>query len=185
MLEPKIEGDQSAQRRTADACVLGIGKRAVLAIDERLHFFQQKFRVTIGTAAAEFGHMSRSVFADARLGVVHPDDDERLDRARMDAMIRGLADVPILPRNKRGSAVEKILAIVKIEDRETARRLFCVTGRRVNDKVALIAKEARAESFVLAEIRSAHGAMVTRRSFASTCCPEVTRSFTMRPEIGA
>jgi hypothetical protein len=81
----------------------------------------------------------------------------------MDAMIRGLAGVPILSRKKRGSAVEEILPIVKIEDWETARGLFRVAGRRVNDKVALIAKESRAESFMLAEIWSAHGAIFTNR----------------------
>jgi hypothetical protein len=81
----------------------------------------------------------------------------------MDATIRSLADVPILSRNKRGGAVEEILPIVKIEDRETARGLFSVAGRCVNDKVALIAKEARAKLFVFAEIRSAHGAIFTNR----------------------
>jgi hypothetical protein len=81
----------------------------------------------------------------------------------MDAMIRGLADVPILTGNERSGAVEEILAIVKIEDRETVRGLFRVSGRRINDKVALIAKEARVESFMLAEIWSAHGAIFTNR----------------------
>jgi hypothetical protein len=51
--------------------------------------------------------------------------------------------------------------------------------------VALVAEKARAELFVFAELSGTHGAMVNTRSFASTCCPEVTSIFTIRPEIGA
>jgi hypothetical protein len=45
--------------------------------------------------------------------------------------------------------------------------------------------EARAECFVFAELPGTHGAIVTNRSFASTCWPGATKSFTMRPEMGA
>lgn len=55
----------------------------------------------------------------------------------------------------------------------------------VMKEVALVAEKARAELFVFAELSGIHGAMVNKRSFASTCCPEVTSSFTIRPEIGA
>ena len=185
MLESEIERHQAAQRRSADARVLRIGKRAVFAIDEGFYLFQQKFCVAIGAAASEFWDVGRRVLADARLGVVHPDDDERLDGTRLNAIIRGLADVPILSRNERGGAVKEVLAIVKIEDGKMAPRLVAVAGRRVNDKVALIAKKSRAKLFVFAKLSRTHGVMVTRRSFASTCCPEATRSFATRPEIGA
>src|SRR5229473_1965910 len=182
MLEPQIKGDQAAQRRTADAGVLRAGERAVFAIDERLHFFNQKFCIAVGAAAAEFGNVGGSVFANARLRVVHPDDDQRRDRTRLNEVIRGLPNVPVLPGDEGGSAIEEILAVMKIEDGETAPGLVGVSGRRVNDEVALIAEKARAELFVYAELSGTHGAMVTRRSFASTCCPEVTSSFRMRPE---
>ena len=165
--------------------MLGPGKRAVFAVDERPNFFQQKFRVTIRAAAAESGHMGRSVFANARSRVVHADDDERLDLARMDAKIRRLPDVPVLSRNERRGAIEKVLAVMKIEDGKMARRLLRVSRGRVDDKVALIAKEARAKLFVFAELSGTHGTMVTKRSFASTCWPGVTCRFTMRPAMGA
>src|SRR5713226_3102515 len=185
MFEPEIEGDQAAQRRATDAIILRTGERAVFAIDERLHFFQQELGIAVGSAATEFGHAGRSVFADARFGVVHADDDERLDLARMDALIRSLTDVPVLSWNERRGTIEKILSVMKIEDGKTAQRLLRVSRRRVNDKVPLIAKEARAKLFVFAELSGTHGTMVTKRSFASTCWPGVTCSFTMRPAIGA
>src|SRR5437762_2389582 len=95
----------------------------IFAVDERLHFFDEKFCVAVGAAAAEFGNGSGSVFANARFGVVHADDDQRSDRAGLNAMIRSLADVPILPGNKGSGTIEKILAVVKIEDGEMTRRI--------------------------------------------------------------
>src|SRR5258708_38357694 len=129
--------------------------------------------------------MSRGSFPDACFGVVYHHDNERLDGTRLNATIRGLSNAPILPWDERGGAIEEILAVMKIEDGEMAPGLVSVSGRRVNDEVALIAEKARAKLFVFAELPGTHGAIVTRRSFASTCCPEVTSSFTMRPEIGA
>ena len=103
----------------------------------------------------------------------------------MNVVIRSLPDVPVLARDKGSGSIEEILAIMKIEDRKMAPGPVSISGRRVNDEVALIAKKARAELFVFAELSRTHGAIVTRRSFASTCCPEVTSSFTTLPEIGA
>src|SRR5712692_2208159 len=185
MLEPQIEGNEAAQRRTADAGVLRAGERAVFAIDERLHFFKQKFCIAVGASAAEFGDVGGSVFANPRLGVVHPDDDQRGDRAGLNAMIRGLPDVPVLPGDEGSGAIEEILAIMKIKDGETAPGLAGVTGRRVNDEVALIAEKARGELFVFAELSGTHGAMVTRRSFAFTRWPGFSHRFTRRSKTGA
>src|SRR5229473_1771379 len=130
--------------------MLRAGERAVFAIDERLHFFDQEFCITVSAAAAELGNGRGSVFANARLGVVHPDDDQRSNHARLNAMIRGLPDVPVLPGDEGSGAIEEILAIMKIKDGETAPGLAGVTGRRVNDEVALIAEKARGELFVFA-----------------------------------
>jgi hypothetical protein len=41
---------------------------------------------------------------------------------------------------------------VEIEDREAAVGLFVVAGRNIDDQVALIAEEARAELLVFAEL---------------------------------
>ena len=165
--------------------MLRAGERAVFAIDERLHFFDQKFCIAVGAAAAEFGNFAGSVFTNSRSCVVHPDDDQRGDRANLNAKIRGLPEVPVLPRDEGSGGIEEILAVLKIEDGEMAQGLVSVSGRRVDDEVALVAEKARAKLFVFAELSGTHGAIVTRRSFASTCCPEVTSSFTMRPDIGA
>src|SRR5208282_3502258 len=92
------------------------GKRAVFAIDEGFYLFDQKFCVAIGAAAAEFRNVRGSVFANARFGVVHADDDQRHDRAGVNTLVRGLPDVPILPGDERSGAIEKILPVMKIED---------------------------------------------------------------------
>src|SRR5260370_34957099 len=98
MFAPGVERDKSAGRGTADAGVLRAGERAVLAIDEGLHFFNEKLCVAVGTAAAEFGDVSGSVFANARLRVLHADDDQRSARSRLNALIGGLSHVPLFPR---------------------------------------------------------------------------------------
>ena len=165
--------------------MLRAGERAVFAVDERLHFFDQKFCIAVGAAAPQLRDLGGSVFPNSRFGVVHPDDDQRSDHASLNVLIRGLPDVPVLARDKGSGSIEEILAIMKIEDRKMAPGPVSISGRRVNDEVALIAKKARAELFVFAELSRTHGAIVTRRSFASTCCPEVTSSFTTLPEIGA
>src|ERR1700687_2343008 len=185
MLEPQIEGTRPPRRGAPGAGVLRAGERAVFAIDEGFHFFNQKLCIAVGAAAAEFRNVGGSVFANARLRVVHPHDDQRCNRARLNAMVRALPDAPVLPGDEGGAATEEILAVMKREDGEMAPGLVGVSGRRINDEAALIAEKARAELFVFAELSGTHGAMVTRRSFASTCCPEVTSSFMMRPEIGA
>src|SRR4029077_17450326 len=101
---------------------------------------------------AKLGHMCGRVFADARLGVVHTDDNERLDLSRLNAFIRGLADVPVLPRNEGSGGVEKILSVMKIEDGKMARQLLRISWRCIDDEVALIAKKARAKLLVFAEL---------------------------------
>src|SRR6266481_869256 len=185
MLETEIEGNEAAQRGATDAGMLRARKSAVFAFDEGLHFFDEKFCVAVGAAAAEFGNVSGSVFANTRFGVVHANDDQRSDRVGLNASISSLTDVPVLPGDEGSGAIKKILAVLEIEDRETARGLIVVAGRSVNNEVALIAEKARTEIFVFPELSRTHGAMVTRRSLASTCWPEVTRIFTIRPEMGA
>src|SRR5260370_1180627 len=170
-LEAGVGGEKAAAGGTADAGVLRAGERAVFTVDEGLHFFDQKFCVAIGAAATEFGNVCGSVFANAGFGVVHADDDERGDRARLNAVVRGLPHMPVLPGDEGSGAVEKILAVMKIEDRERAPGLIRISRRNVNDQVALIAEKARAELFVFAELSGTHGAMATRRSLASTGWP--------------
>ena len=175
--EPEIR-ETRTQRRAPNAVILRTSERSVFAIDEWLpssviwHSGRRGRRVWAWVG----------VFADTRLGVAMP---TMMARRPLDALIRSLTDVPVLPGNERRGAVKKILPVMKIQDGKTARRLLRVTRRRVNDEVALIAKEARAKLFMFAELSGTHGTMVTRRSFASTCWPGVTCSFTMRPAMGA
>src|SRR5690349_726698 len=148
MLEPDVERNEASQRGTADAGVLRAVEGAILAVDEGHHFFDEKFCVAVRAAAAELGNVRGSVFANARLRVVHADADERSDRAGFNALIRSLPDVPILTSDEGSGAVDKILAIVKIEYGTLTGGPLGVTGRRVNNEIALVAEKARAEFFV-------------------------------------
>jgi len=112
-------------------------------------------------------------------------DDQRLNHALRNQSIGGFAHAPVHAGNKRSCAVEKILAIVQVENREAALRLLVIAGRKIDDEVALVAKEARAELLMLVEVGSAHGTMITSRSLASTCWPDATSSLATRPEMGA
>lgn len=116
-------------------------ERAIFALHEGLHLFDEEFGVAVGAPAAELGHMRGRVFADARFGVVDADDKQRFDRAGLNALISGLTDMPVLPRDERGGAVEKILAVVKIEDGKIMTGLLMIARRRVHDEVALIAEK--------------------------------------------
>src|SRR5258708_16353423 len=131
MVETEEERKEAAEGGTADAGVLRTGKRAVFAINKGFHFFNQKFGIAVGAAAAEFGNVRGCVFANARLGVVHADNDERSDGAGLNAIVRCLANVPILPGDERSGTVEKILSVVKIKDGKMAGGLFCVPARSV------------------------------------------------------
>src|SRR5216684_1064179 len=184
ILESNIEGDQTTQRRPTDAGMPRAGKRAVFAIHKWFHFLDQKSRISIGAAPAEFRCMGWGVFPDACFGVVHPHDNERLDSARLNVTIRGLSNAPILPWDEGGGTIEEILSVLKIEDGKIAPGLVSVSGRCINDEVALVAEEPRVKLFVFAELSGTHGAMVTRSSFSSTCCLGPTNSFTMRLEMG-
>src|SRR5580698_9183694 len=184
-LEAEVKRDEAAERRTADAGETRIGVDAILRLDERHHFLQQKFCVAIGAAAAEFWRFGGCVLEDARFAcVVDADDDERRKPAGADAVVGGALDVPVLS-GKGCGAVEKILAVVKIEDGEAAIGLIVVAGREIDDEVALIAEKARTEIIVFAKLAVVHGTICTSRSLASTCCPCVTRSFATFPEIVA
>src|SRR6266567_4006071 len=164
MLESNIERGQTTQRRTTDAGMLRAGKRAVFAIHKWFHFLNQKPCISVGAAPAEFRCMGWGVFPDACFGVVYPHDNERLDSIRLNAMIRSLSHAPILPWDEGGGAIEEILSVMKIEDGKMPSRLVSVSGRRIDDEVALVAEEPRVKLFVFAELSGTHGAMVTRRS---------------------
>ena len=60
----------------------GLASTRYCVMDERHDFFEQKFCVAIGAAAAEFWGFGGRVFGDAGFaGVVDADDDQRLDFA--------------------------------------------------------------------------------------------------------
>ena len=128
-----------------------------MLLNKRHDFLHKKFRVTVGAAAAEARRLGGRVFVNARFpDVVDSDDEERLHRAAENEIVGGLPDVPIHAGNKGSGAVEKVLAIVQVENREAALRLLVIAGRKIDDEVALIAKEARAKGVVFAELAVAH-----------------------------
>src|ERR1700730_480386 len=104
--------------------------------------------------------------------------------AKANQMVGGAVHVPVDARESRG-AVEKILAVVHVKDREALPGLVIVARRKIYDPVAPIAQESRAEPLVFVKLAGSLGVMVTSRSFASMCWPGVTRSLLIRPEMGA
>ena len=66
-------------------------------------------------------------------------------------MIGCAVDVPVLACEGR-CAIEEVLTVVEIEDREMAVGLFVVACGEIDDQVALVAKETRAELVVFAEL---------------------------------
>src|SRR5262249_31721761 len=109
----------------------------------------------------------------------------RFGVAARDGCISALADMPIHTGHIGSASIKKILSVVQVEDRKVTGRLAVVAGRQVHHHVARVSKVARRKFFVFAKLSSAHGAIVTSRSLASTFCPGATRSLTMRPEMGA
>ncbi len=100
-------------------------------------------------------------------------------------IVRCVADVPIHSGNEGGGAIEKILAVVHVQDWKAALRLLVIARRKINDEITLIAEETRAELFVPEKLGCAHGTIITSRSLASTCWPGATNSLLTRPVMGA
>ena len=121
-------------------------------VDERHDFLHQKFGVAVGAAAAEFRNLGGRVLVYAGFaGVVDADDEQGFDRAALDQVVCGALNVPVLA-GKGCGAIKEILAVVEIKDREATPRLLIVAGREIDDQVALIPEEARAELVVFARI---------------------------------
>jgi hypothetical protein len=56
---------------------------------------------SVGSAAAQTGHTRRGVLLEAVLsGIVNSNNNQRFDEARLNAVIGGVTDVPIHPRNE-------------------------------------------------------------------------------------
>jgi hypothetical protein len=120
----------------------GLWERAVLLIHEGHNFLQEEFGVAVGAAAAKLWDFCGRVFVDAGFaGVVDADDDERFDCAALDQVVGGALDVPVLP-SEGGGTIEKILAVLEVEDGKSTPGLLVVAGWDVDDQVALIAQES-------------------------------------------
>ena len=68
---------------------------------------------------------------------------------------------------------------------EATPRLNMIAGQSVTMRLRWLRRQRERNFSCFVNLSGAYGAMVTRRSFASTCCPGVTSSFTRRPEMGA
>lgn len=98
-------------------------------IDERLDFAGEHFCIADGLAALPQAAVPRRrVFGyTAHAGVINPDHDDRFDFAAADQVIGGDIRTPVLAA-KCGGRIEKILAVLQIENRMSRVR-FAVTGR--------------------------------------------------------
>ena len=111
-------------------------------MDERHYFLNEKFCVAVGAAATEARRFSGRVFINADSSdVVNSNDDERLDGAGENEIVGGVADVPIHAGDEGGGAIEKILAVVHVQNRKAAFGLLVIPRRKINDEIALIAEE--------------------------------------------
>ena len=80
--------------------MLGAGEGAIFSFHEWLYFLDQKFCVTVRAAPAKLCHMGGRIFADACFRVVHADDDERLDGASVNTLVRRVSNMPVLSGNE-------------------------------------------------------------------------------------
>src|SRR5882672_182674 len=182
----EIEADETAERGAANSGAPGATFDTICGLNEGHQFIEEKFSVTIGATAAESGHARRGVFANAGFTrVVDADDDHGFCPASENGRIRGIPNMPIHSGNIGRATVEKILAIMQIEDGKMALRLVVVAWGKVNNDAARVAQVPRRKLVVFAKLSSAHGAIVTSRSLASTLCPGATSNFTTRPAMGA
>ena len=111
-------------------------------MDERHYFLNEKFCVAVGAAATEARRFSGRVFINAGFSdVVNSDDDERLDGAGENEIVSGVADVPIHSGNEGGGAIEKILAVVHVQNGKAALRLLVIARWKINDEITLITEE--------------------------------------------
>src|SRR6266404_7248529 len=162
MLEAEIQRHQSTQGRAAHSGHARIREHAVLLLNEGHYFLHEKFCVAIGAAAAEARRFGGRVFVNANFSdVVNSNDDERLHSAGENEIVRCVADVPIHSGNEGGGAIEKILAVVHVQDWKAALRLLVIARRKINDEITLIAEETRAELFVPVKLGCAHGTIIT------------------------
>jgi len=110
-----------------DAGVLRAGERAVIRDRRTASLLRSKILHSGRRGRRRAWELRWSVFTNSRSCVVHPDDDQRGDRARLNAKIRGLPDVPVLPWMKEVGAIKQILAVMKIRGPGNGAR----TGERI------------------------------------------------------
>src|SRR5262250_4032327 len=78
--QSEVQGHEGAKRGAANASALHAVRDAIVPLHEGSHFFEKKFGVAVGAAAAKFGRACGRVLAEALLaGVIDTNDDERLD----------------------------------------------------------------------------------------------------------
>src|SRR6267154_2006859 len=115
---------------------------AILLVDERHYFLNKKFCVVVGAAAAEARRFGGRVLINADFSDgINSNDDERLDGTGENEIVSGVADVPIHSGNEGGGAIEKILPVVHVQNGKAALRLLVIARWKINDEIALIAKE--------------------------------------------
>jgi len=175
MAQTHIERYQAPERRPAHAGAFGSVQGAVLGVDEGFDLFDEHGGVEAGFAAvAAVCVGGRRVFVDAMsTGVVDADHDKRLDDALADHVFGDLIGMPFLAAES-GFGIEKILAIVQIENRIAARGVGRVVGRKIDDDVARGGEMARMEVVVQPKVagqRMQGGfiRMITRRSVLLMC----------------
>ena len=140
-----------AQRRAADGSGILAGQCAIGAVDHRLEFLDNKPAVESGFAGkAGGGLLEGREFRRAVGRVVDSDDDDRIDLAGLDQVLRRFIHAPF-DAGKGGRGIEEILPVLQVQNGITLRRIRFIIRRQVDDDRAEIAQQFGLKLFVQPE----------------------------------
>ena len=130
----------------------GARQGPVGAVDQGFQLVGDQPAVVGGESATEAGIPGRGVLVNAFFaGVVNADDDQRLEEAAGDQLIRGLADPPVFTGLKCGLRVEQVLPVVHVKDGVAAVGVHVVTGGEPNQDISVVGEELGVKPFVPVE----------------------------------
>ena len=133
MLKPEIERDQPSQGGPAERCALRSRHRPVRAVDKRFEFVDQQASIRMALAAAGTEVARGRVLSHTPEPCVrNAHKDDGFDIPRPHHRIGRSMRAPGAPGNVREPPIEEVLAIVQVEDRKAARRIFVVSRRQMD-----------------------------------------------------
>src|SRR5580658_445894 len=108
------------------------------------------------------------VLGQSRGRVVDADNHQRLHFAGADRLVGLLANLPGASGDKRSARIEEILSVLQIENRVSALRMAVVSGRNVDDQVALLGQVMAGEGAMKPEPRMRRAGLLSLRRSEQT-----------------